>query len=576
MTWNIRHLSKYALPALLFIAAFAFWRFLYPQALAYQEQFQLFLFDTDYLLGRLAVPGGVARWTAEALTQFDNNVTAGALIMALLYVILRQLTWRVMRREGAPAESLFWQAASLVPVLLLWFMQGDVNVMPMYTVALILALSAMCLLPEGKVTGWVYVIVICPLLYWAAGPVTFAFGVYLLLRRPLQGIVALVWTAACVILSYLWVPYPLSHLFHGIGYYRYPEVVSYVMAGLTLLCGVLPRLSKIAVKPGKTDWLGLAVVVLAGLILVPMGYEKKTYELMDYDYLVRRQQWNKVIAKAEREQPDLPMSVCATDLALGMTGQLGDRAFDFYQNGVEGLLPAFKKNFVSQLITSEAYFHLGLVNTAQRFSFEAMECIPDNNKSARVVKRLAETNLINGQYGVARKYLDMLEKTVFYRKWAQRTKRLLGDEAAINAHPLYGKMRQNRLQTDFLFSEREVDKVIGQLFLQNPENDLAKQYLLVCPLLQRNIPKFMNYLSIIENKTRYFPLAAQQGIIFAYMQQKQQPPKGTVSPMVTQTYQRFVQTYSMGGINSQQMEDFRYTLWYYLLSGVPAGKEGQS
>ncbi|KAA6305365.1 hypothetical protein EZS27_042983, partial [termite gut metagenome] len=42
-----------------------------------------------------------------------------------------------------------------------------------------------------------------------------------------------------------------------------------------------------------------------------------------------------------------------------------------------------------------------MINTAQSFAFEAMEVIPDYQKSVRCIKRLAETNLINSQYEVA-------------------------------------------------------------------------------------------------------------------------------------------------------------------------------
>ena len=50
--------------------------------------------------------------------------------------------------------------------------------------------------------------------------------------------------------------------------------------------------------------------------------------------------------------------------------------------------------------------------------FEAMEAIPDYKKSGRAYMRLAETNLINGQYAVAAKYLRALQHTLFYKKWA--------------------------------------------------------------------------------------------------------------------------------------------------------------
>ena len=76
---------KPALSLLLALAVFLFWWKRYPHALAFQEQFQLFLFDTDYLMSRLGEPGGVARYLGEMLVQFYNLVPVGALINALLF-----------------------------------------------------------------------------------------------------------------------------------------------------------------------------------------------------------------------------------------------------------------------------------------------------------------------------------------------------------------------------------------------------------------------------------------------------------------------------------------------------------
>ncbi|MBR1541894.1 MAG: hypothetical protein IJ628_04700 [Bacteroidaceae bacterium] len=46
------------------ICVFIFWRMRYPFALTFQEQLQLFLFDDDYFLERIAEPGGLARYVA--------------------------------------------------------------------------------------------------------------------------------------------------------------------------------------------------------------------------------------------------------------------------------------------------------------------------------------------------------------------------------------------------------------------------------------------------------------------------------------------------------------------------------
>jgi hypothetical protein len=160
----------------------------------------------------------------------------------------------------------------------------------------------------------------------------------------------------------------------------------------------------------------------------------------------------------------------------------------------------------------------------------------------------------------------MLEKTVFYRPWAQRTMAMLDDEKAINTHPLYGTMRQYRLQEDFLFSDRELDKICGQLFVHNQQNQMAVQYLLMLPLLDRDMPRFMQFIQFVQNKIQYNPRHCQEGIVFAFMQQRQQPPQGVVSPMILQQMNEFARIYSQNQ-GSPELNRFRNTVWYYLTVG---------
>lgn len=546
------------------LAVFLFWRFRYPFALTYQEQLQLFLFDSDYFAERMAEPGGFARYIAEFLVQFYNGVTIGAAIIALLYMLVQRLTWRIMRSED-------YYLVSFVPALLLWYAMGDESLMLTYVVALLIAMLAIWLV--GKVfTSWGYerpmllrkvgvMIILVPVLYWLIGPMVLLFALFMM---PL----AVLYALALMFLSAHFLPFPLSRVMIGISYYRFPAILTMTMAAIPAVIWLIGNFVRLLPKPNK--WVNAAIGLLAvgciGAIVRGLGYDVRKYELIEYDHLVRIQDWKAIIAKAEKHMPDLPMSVCATNLALGMTNQLGDRAFDFYQRGSEGLLPKFERNFATTQLTGEVYFHLGLVNQAQSFAFEAMEAIPNYNKSARVVKRLAETNLINGQYKVAEKYLRMLEKTIFYRPWAQRTIAMLGDEKAIGAHPLYGTLRKYRLQEDFLFSERELDKICGQLFLHNQQNQMAAQYLLMMPLLDKDIPRFMSFVKVVQNRIPYNPRAIQEGIAFAFMQQRQQLPQGIVSQYVLQQMNEFGKIYSSGK-SAAGLNRFRNTVWYYLMVG---------
>lgn len=549
------------------LVVFLFWRILYPFALTYQEQLQLFLFDGDYFCSRMAEPGGFARYVAEFLMQFYNSVTIGALIIAVLYMLVQRLTWRLMGSDS-------YYVWSFIPVIMLWYAMGDESVMLTYVVALLMALSAALawrlvqlvrLVRLGKLVRLALVLVTIPLLYWLIGPMVLLVAV--LMMPWAVAVPALVYALALILLSAHYLPFPMLRVVLGISYYRIPETMPYLLMAIPVVIWIMVLFIKKLPQPKQ--WVVYAqALVVAVLVLVPkaFGFDARKYDLIEYDYLVRIGDWKGVIAKAEKRMPDLPMSVSATNLALGMTNQLGDRAFNFYQRGSEGLLPKFERNFATSQLTGEIYFNLGLVNTAQRFAFESMEAIPNYNKSARVVKRLAETNLINGQYEVARKYLQMLEKTIFYRPWAQRTMAMLGDEKAIDAHLLYGKLRQYRLQEDFLFSDRELDKICGLLFMHNQQNQMAVQYLLMMPLLDRDIPRFMSYVKVVQNRIGYNPQHCQEGIAFAFMQQRQQPPKGAVSPFVLQQMNDFAQTYS-NDKSAAGLNRFRNTAWYYLTVG---------
>lgn len=543
------------------MSVFLFWWHRYPFALTYQEQLQLFMFDDDYFCSRMAEPGGFARYIAEFLVQFYNGVIFGALIIALLYMMVQRLTWRLMHSEGH-------YALSFIPSVMLWYAMGDESVMLTYVVALLIAMTVAWGWRSwsekwSQWVKWLVALLLIPVVYWLIGPMVLL--VALLMMPWTITVAALLYSLGVILLSAHYLPFPMMRTVLGISYYRFPVTLPYLLMVLPVVVWLMTNF--IRFLPKAKQWVNVAEVMLVLVVLVglvDLGYDKKKYELIEYDYLVRVRDWNAIIAKAEKQTPDLPMSVSATNLALAMTNQLGDRAFEFYQRGPQGLFPKFERNFASSQLTGEIYFHLGLINTAQRLAFESMEAIPNYNKSARVVKRLAETNIINGQYKIAEKYLRMLEKTIFYRLWAQRMIAILGNEKAINDHPLYGTLRQYKLQKDLLFSDGELDNICGQLFLHNQQNMLAAQYLLMIPLLNRDIERFMAYVKAVQNRIQYNPRCCQEAIAFAFMRQGQQPPRGIVNPMILNQMDDFARIYSSNK-NSPELHRFKNSVWNYLM-----------
>ena len=522
---------KWALAIVMGLSAFIFWRYGYPSMMAYQEQFQLFLFDSHYLSERIALPGGITTYMAEFLTQFYNTPVFGALVISLLLVGSQQLTWRLMRKNVYKAEDLSAYLLSFLPSLLIWRIMGDESLMLAYIVAFIIVQATMLIAPKTRNAMLVYILPVIPITYWIAGPMTGMLAVYAGIRviktcdRNIEGVslaaFSLVYTTLIIAASSYFLPYPTVRFFHGLFYYRSIEVPTHIMCIspliLLILTGVMiPLTNKIAKA---------AAVAIVAAVASSLGsaIDSQKYELMDYDCLVRQQRWTDIVAKAEQKSPDLPMSVCATNLALAMTGELTDRCFDFYQHGPEGLLPEFERNFNTILVTGDAYFMLGLVNTAQRYAFEAMESIPNYNKSGRVFKRLAETNIINGQYKAAEKYLKALQKTIFYKKWADKRMEMIHNPKLIDSHPMYSYLRKVRLTDDFLFSDKEIDKIFGQLVMHDKKNVVAMQYLLMYPLLNKDLNTFMQYFSYVKSITKYSSKTCEEALALAYAQQGKLP-----------------------------------------------------
>jgi len=135
---------------------------------------------------------------------------------------------------------------------------------------------------------------------------------------------------------------------------------------------------------------------------------------------------------------------------------------------------------------SDIYLQLGLINHAERMAFNAKQYIPDNHKSGRLYRRLAETNIINGNDIIAAKYLHFLRSTLFYGKWAHaRLAHLGSDEDYINSH--YRLLREMRLtEYDNLIPPRKYELLV-ELVKQNPANKLAMDYLKAYELLLRSL-----------------------------------------------------------------------------------------
>lgn len=591
---NLMIKSWKPLLSLLFgVAVVIFWSVPYMSGLCFQEQYQMFLFDTNYFLDRIVLPGGLADYISEFLVQFYYMPVLGGTIIALLLMSIQAISWGLMKQYGMKAVFPGY-LLSFVPSIVLWCAMGDQNLLLSFVVALSGALLMGWIHNRfhNRLVKVVFELVSTALVYWFLGPVVFLYAALMIGDTLMKGkqnghiLSSLGYSACLLILTVAWIllttqslQYPLYRIFSGLNYYRYPGTVSPLPLGVMIWTVVVVFFGMV---PDGHAWikklqqskvvmvLAYVLVIVASWFGIKASFDAMTYDLIDYDFLVRTEQWDKIIEKAEKKPATTPLSVSCVNLALSQKGMLADRLFEFYQNGGEGLFPTFTRDMISPVSTAEIFFRLGMVNDAERYMFEAQEAMPNYRKSARLTRRIIECEIINGNYKVAAKLLRRLQKTLFYSNWANQTMALLSNEKAINQHPIYGKLRKYReKKQDFLFSDREMDQMLGLLFLNDNHNKMAYEYLVCYELLQRDMEKFMQYYPLGRFVDYdHIPRSFQEILIGNWMKTHSDPrtiPYSVDAQNVNNTL-NFIQLYMQNPKDSQLgQQPYVSNAWHYVM-----------
>ncbi|MFW5475897.1 MAG: DUF6057 family protein [Segatella copri] len=591
---NLMIKSWKPLLSLLFgVAVVIFWSVPYMSGLCFQEQYQMFLFDIGYFLERIVLPGGLADYISEFLVQFYYMPVLGGTIIALLLMSIQAISWGLMKQYGMKAVFPGY-LLSFVPSIVLWCAMGDQNLLLSFVVALSGALLMGWIHNRfhNRLVKVVFELVSTALVYWFLGPVVFLYAALMIGDTLMKGkqnghiLSSLGYSACLLILTVAWIllttqslQYPLYRIFSGLNYYRYPGTVSPLPLGVMIWTVVVVFFGMVPdghawIKKLQQSKVVIAVayvlVIVASWFGIKASFDAMTYDLIDYDFLVRTEQWDKIIEKAEKKPATTPLSVSCVNLALSQKGMLADRLFEFYQNGGEGLFPTFTRDMISPVSTAEIFFRLGMVNDAERYMFEAQEAIPNYRKSARLTRRIIECEIINGNYQVAAKLLRRLQKTLFYSNWANQTMALLGNEKAINRHPIYGKLRKYReKKQDFLFSDREMDQMLGLLFLNDNHNRMAYEYLMCYELLQRDLEKFVQYYPLGRFVGYdHIPRSFQEILIGNWMKTHSDPrtiPYSVDAQNVNNTL-NFIQLYMQNPKNPQLgQQPYVSNAWHYVM-----------
>ena len=518
----MKHATKYllALAALSGTACFLFFRFAYSYHLIHREQMLLFTYTEGQWAEYLNQPAVLACLTGDFLTQFFHYKGIGAAVATVVLTLPGILTYFICRKHTNAGIAI---AASTVVFAWESLRFCDINYPLSGTVSLIGALALF--LSADRLKGkWSFFagsmcgIVLC---FWLFGYGMFVFALLALLtaltrkrNRTGAALTAALALALPAIAANKYLMMPSQA-------YTYPATVWY----------------------GKPDF-----------------ESERILGLNTEDYFGN---WDKIIELAYRGAPASSIAVCY-NLANAMKGRLPEGLMNYYQPAALGLfMPVNSEStYLSTQLAGEIWFRLGDMTMAEHASILSMIFSP-RNKNVRMVQRLAEINLINGDNEAARKYLYILSKTLLYRQWAKD--RMPGKESA-EVKKLLRQKRSFLPKTDTLrLSSTDVVKSLHLLLEANPDNRMARDYLLCFDLLMKDLPAFVEdygcYYRGAPNR-----LYAEALLIGLYQKRAtgDEVKAAGINPAVIREFNEYNRLYGQAQGNPAALETrFGRTYWYY-------------
>lgn len=217
--------------------------------------------------------------------------------------------------------------------------------------------------------------------------------------------------------------------------------------------------------------------------------------------------YGRVKQLVENDTNRTPYTVFLYNLAQAQKGELPDYLLKItpiemgtlWQIGPEAPLLEIK-------MINELYYVLGDVTYAERAAMMGNVFAPDN-RNVRMIKRLAECNLISGDQPAANKYLGILKKTYAYRNWAEKAPSM----------PVYKEKAQFINRKDTIRLGDFARTILLELLDSNPQNLVALDYLLCTDLTTGDIGSFKSDYDrycMDRNAPRIKPLYQQALLIY--------------------------------------------------------------
>ena len=505
------------------VVCMVFFQGYYHYHFFYQEQNQLFLLTCDYATSYLQHPAWLACLAGDFLTQFYYYLWLGPLILTIALLTIGDLARRALQQTGIPHWWAFGIAIALITVEVIFCFKTS------YRLSSVLALGggiAMFLIIYPlfrKGWGWQCCAIIfgTALTYWLFGYGLWAFFILLLID------------AICKILR------------------------SNKESKKALLLRLIPLLAiPIITSLGRNCYYLKADAALTypgmGKFNMPDMALEKCF-VVDNEYHFGNYAKVKEIVENDPHPTD-PM-LFFYNLVQAQEGQLPDQLLRFSPNQL-GTFYAIGPNtpLITIINMNELYWALGDMTMAERAAMMTNVFAP-NNRNVRMMKRLAECNLVSGDTLAANKYLHILQNTWVYKDWADR---VINKDA--NIWQGIQAKQQFVNQADTIRLDDNLHRVMMELLDSNPNNIVALDYILCSNLLLKDITNFK------RDYDRYCMDSGQPRLKPLYQQALMVWLAGTHAPQ--EEWERYIHDGALVERfaqynNNRGNPQFRDTYWYY-------------
>ncbi len=506
-----------------------------------------FSFDSTFRADCMHTPGGFISWVSSFLTQFFFYPSLGASIMVVIWVVsiwLSKFTFRV---------KMAWMAVLAIPAVCLlvstidtgywlyyckqtgyWF-YGTLG----YLFTNLLVLFHSCF---KKIFDCIFVTFLIAVTYPFLGWYTLLALLYVavlslchmktddsLASKMLLPLIPLVLIGITPLVCYqfysgvrfedMWMA--------GFPFFENDNVTSFtpsipfiVLAAVPLLFPFLPK--KVENSTGMT-W-GITLVTTAVLVLSWLWVEKSDFQNYNYHAEIRmyraaeEQDWDKVLDEMSNIPGDASREmVLFKNIALMNKGEMGTKMFK-YNNMGEPPTNGFDTLRVHMVQTAAPliYYYHGKTNFALRWSIEnSVEFGYDYDH----LKILARCALVNGEMEMAKRYLNILQSTLYYRDWAERLMPITEKPELIKKFKEFDSVRELR---DHMGTVLDGDNGLCEMYLltyfsqtMNKDSKLLQELTLNYALIQKDIqlfwPRFFLYAQMHQGEP--MPIHYQEAAI---------------------------------------------------------------